>query len=167
MEETFLIAVAMGLFRIDPDGSIWRIATMYPKKNSTEMVKVSCVPRRLENDTGVSLQVRWMHELHRIHVCAARVVWVVFFGPIPEGKLIGHRDGNYKNNHPENLELCDRLDIAACGENNSQHKLTVEQVREIRERRKAGQSVRAIAEDYPVCQRVVECIVKRRKWRTV
>ena len=38
----------------------------------------------------------------------ARRGWVKAQGPIPAGMLIHHIDGNYKNNHPDNLSMITR-----------------------------------------------------------
>lgn len=40
-------------------------------------------------------------------VLSHRFVWEAFFGEIPEGMQINHRDENKSNNNIKNLEMCD------------------------------------------------------------
>ena len=35
-----------------------------------------------------------------------RLVATAFIGPIPDGMVVNHKDGDPKNNRPENLEIC-------------------------------------------------------------
>ncbi len=45
---------------------------------------------------------RWV----RLH----RLVWTQAHGPIPDGNVIHHKDGNKNNNYPENLECLTRTE---------------------------------------------------------
>jgi len=46
-------------------------------------------------------QVRANGIIYKLH----RVVWVMHFGEIPEGKVVNHKDRNRSNNRLENLEV--------------------------------------------------------------
>lgn len=39
---------------------------------------------------------------------AHRIIWEIFHGPIPDGMLVDHKDGNVRNNRIENLRLATR-----------------------------------------------------------
>ena len=39
---------------------------------------------------------------------AHRLIWILFFGDIPEGYVIDHKDGNHQNNEIFNLRLATR-----------------------------------------------------------
>lgn len=49
--------------------------------------------------------VRTMIEWRRYHTGAHRLVWHHFFGPIPAGLTINHKNGTKHDNSPDNLEL--------------------------------------------------------------
>ncbi len=97
-EDDFLRAVYAGCFEIDADGSIWRVGRM--RLGSVR----PCVRRRAENKAPQYLQVRVVLDGKRIHALAHRVVWAYFNGPIPDGAVINHKNGNKRDNRPENLE---------------------------------------------------------------
>lgn len=89
---------------------------------------------------------------------------------------INHKDENPKNNNVENLEWCTckynqnyggRIERVS-GENNSQHKLTEQQVREIRKTyipHSKDFNQEKLASKYGVTRRVVHDIIYRHKWK--
>lgn len=104
------------------------------------------------------------------------------FIPNPENKAqVNHKDGIKKHCTPDNLEwvtnqenrnhaVANGLHKAATGEATYSHKLTEQQIREIRERyvknsRNAGSG--ALAKEYGVTSMTILQIVKREKWKHV
>jgi hypothetical protein len=95
-----------------------------------------------------------------------------FVGPRPDGHEVNHIDGDRENNHLANLEYVTHAE-------NITHayalgliprrpmKLTADDVREIRRRHEAGDSMQGISRDFPVSYPTVRAIVRREKWKTV
>lgn len=99
-EEIILQLEAAGEFEIRPDGTIWRL------KVRRGNITLPCPPRRAEHRTPHGyLQVRAMVGCRRYHVGAHRVIWWKFRGPIPDGMVINHINGQKDDNRLENLEL--------------------------------------------------------------
>ena len=159
-EELVYPAVLAGTIRIDSDGRIWRGA------------------KRAENDIGKYLQVRVMRDRIRHHALAHRLVWLHFKGPIPGSLLVNHKDGNGKNNHPDNLELASSSGNTLhavhtlkrgrtanqSGEANHSSKLTAQDVVAIRRRRAQGERLKAIAADFGVSDRTISKIARGQLW---
>jgi DNA-binding transcriptional regulator YdaS (Cro superfamily) len=93
-DERFIAEVRAGRFSVDAQGRIWRhILRDQPAE-----------PRRAEYPAERGyLRVLWNDG--RCHCCQARkAVWRYFYGPIPEGADIVHRNGTRGDNRPGNLE---------------------------------------------------------------
>lgn len=105
-----------------------------------------------------------------------RLVALAFFGEIPEGMEVNHKDGVKRNNNVSNLEIITAsenilhafaigLKTPQKGELHGQAKLTDEMVREIRAIK--GCSQRAIAAKFGVTQSIVWAILAGKIWRHV
>lgn len=161
-EEKVYPRVRSGLLEIDSQGRIWRNA----QKGR----------RRAEHDIGKYYQVRAMIQGVRHYALAHRLVWLHFRGPIPGQLTVNHLNGNPKDNRPENLELCSLGDNTrhACqvlnrkrdqwGKKNSMAKLSDTDIDEIRRRRKSGETLEAIAADYPVRMQQISRICRGDRW---
>ena len=125
--------LASGRVRVDDEGRI------YWARNG----------KRAEHRTPQGyLQVRVMLNGVRMHAGAHRVVWVYFNGPIPDGFVINHLDGNKAFNKPSNIECCTPSENAKHahrtglvdqrGSRNPISKLTADQVAQLRSRYAAG-----------------------------
>lgn len=122
----------------------------------------------------VGLSINGKSNTYTVHRLVAKA-----FVPNPNGlKEVNHKDENKDNNRADNLEWCTtqynltyghRLDCAR-GENNSKHKLTEDQVREIRRiyikgDRKFGQS--ALGKRYGVQHQTIGFIVRKKSWKHI
>lgn len=177
-EEDIYQAVIDGLFEIDTQGRIWRVAVRRGNRWNADTITTPCTRRRAENRTGSGyLQVRVMQGGCRIHALAHRLVWRHFRGQIPDNMTINHIDGTKDRNNLENLELATlseqqihalhilgRGRTDRCGERNAMAKLTTEQVAEIRQRRASGKPLKAIAADFGVSDRTVSKIARGSRW---
>lgn len=115
----------------------------------------------------------------RRNMLAHRLVAKAFIGQPPTTKSdINHLDGVKSNNSVGNLEWCDRsrnirhafalgLMRPVRGESNHRSLLDEIEVREIRRRFDAGESVMSIQADYPVTYDAVWRVAKRVNWRHV
>jgi hypothetical protein len=88
-------------------------------------------------------------------------MYTTFVGPIPLGYEIHHKDFNPKNNELDNLELVTRWENNYYSAKNKGYKLTVQEVREIRESELA---TRKLANKYGVKPRQILRIKKYDRW---
>lgn len=162
-EDDVYWAVEAGDLTVDPQGRIWRVAARRSDRWRGGTRTIPCRPRRAEHNTGTYLQVRVMKDGVRVYALAHRLVWRHFFGRIPDGLTINHRNGVKTDNRPENLELATHSEqqihartvlrrgrLDQYGLRNSMVKLTTEQVEEIKARRSDGELLESIAKDYGV-----------------
>lgn len=109
-------------------------------------------------------------------VRVSRIVAKAFIPNPNEYPEVNHKDENHQNNRVDNLEWCTtqynltyghRLDCAK-GENNNRHKLSREQVEEIRRVYKKGDpefGQSALGRKYGVAHGSIAAIVKWKSWK--
>lgn len=139
--------------------------------------------RRLKNSRfGVYLSptktrypmVNFSREIGPVYV--HRLVADAFLGPRPRGKEIDHRDGNPKNNKPENLEYVTHSENISRAERNGlinhakgervkTSKLVSLEVQNIRDLKREGNSISYISNKYNVGWKQVYNIVNYKAWR--
>lgn len=122
---------------------------------------------------GINLCKPGIMRTKRIHALVARA----FLGPMPEGMVTNHKDGNKKNNAPSNLEYVTQLENTAHamrlgltqrkGSKNAAAKLHENDVVQIRALAKSGIEQRSIAIKFGVTDTAISYIVKRKTWRHV
>lgn len=161
--------LSRGVFRIDEDGSIWRLKTR--TRTGRERIVDPRRADRLDN-TGYRRVRIGKYGAFLAH----RLVWLALRGPIDRGVEINHKNLNKADNRIENLELLTHAGNvqhafaagvvpAMRGESNGQHKLTESQVVEIRGLLIAGESRRAIARRFDVSHVAINHIAKGRIWK--
>jgi hypothetical protein len=113
-----------------------------------------------------------------MYVRVTRWTYEQFVGPIPEGKNLCHRCDNPPCVNPAHLWLGTHAENHADreakgrggqwmtrGESHVNHKLTADQVREIRSRYAAGGvSQASLAASFGVSDQLISLIVRRKKW---
>ncbi|WP_366071320.1 HNH endonuclease signature motif containing protein [Nitrobacter sp.] len=179
-EKAFLAQVALGLFKVEMDGTIWRLAKwtggglvagiVYTKRTRAE--------RSTSGQNGY-LRIMFKDGMIRRVVAAHRIIWMIANRrPIPERMEINHIDGKKSNNTPSNLELTTHQQNAQHshthlapkkkdqrGEKNSAAAVTESQVIEIRTIwANRSLSQREIAAKYKITQSTVSAIVARKSW---
>lgn len=158
-EEFVYKAVEDGLFEIDDCGRIWRVARQQTSRWGYGTALVPVKRQRGEgNKRGRYLQVRVMYNGVLGIASVHRLIWFHLHGRIPAHLTVNHKDGNKKNNHPDNLELATHVEqmqhaLKVCGwkpfkngryergfrgEQHVLSKLTDAQVRMIRRSQKTG-----------------------------
>lgn len=90
---------------------LWKEVKGFPKylvsnKGDIESLYRNIILRQ-ENTKDGYRRVVLMKDGVRNRKMVHRVVWEVFKGDIPKGKVINHKDENKANNNLNNLELCD------------------------------------------------------------
>ncbi len=108
-----------------------------------------------------------------------RLVALAFLGPPPTpAHEVNHKNGIRSDSRVENLEWVTHLEninhsydvlgrkrkMLGPKPRDSRMKLTEDQVREIRERIKAGETQKTIARDYPITYQHVGKIARRESW---
>lgn len=179
-EKAFLAQVALGLFKVESDGTIWRLAKWTGGGRVSGLIYVP--KARAERSTagpGSYLRVMFKDGERRRKVNAHRIVWMVANRrPIPPGMEINHIDGVKRHNRPDNLELVTHQQNAQHshthlapkkkdqrGEKNSSAAVTETQVLEIRSIwRASALSQREIAAKFNITQSTVSAIVLRKSW---
>jgi predicted XRE-type DNA-binding protein len=180
-EKVFLAQVALGLFSVEPDGTIWRLARWTGGGQVSGLIYMR--KRRAERSTAGPnsyLRVMFKDGERRRKVSAHRIVWMIANRrPIPEGMEINHLDGAKRNNRPSNLEVVShRQNAQHChtmlspkkkdqrGEKNSSAVLTDQLVIEMRAIWDArAMTQREIAIRFGVKQQTVQNAVNRKTWK--
>ena len=94
------------------------------------------------------------------------VMWA-FSGTRPKGAQICHRDGDKRNNFIENLRYDsvteNHIDVYRAGKKYG--KLTTEAARDVKDRLKGGETIRAIAESYNVTYQAIHYIAKEKHFQ--
>ena len=157
------------------DGEKWRPVAEYPRymvsSEGRVLSKKGKVPLLLKlhpNDKGymrVMISYKGKCLKRRVH----RLVLKAFIGDCPDGYECGHLDGDPANNRLDNLKWVSQLenDRSKDKHGTSNRKLNVEQVLEIRERAKKGETAFKMAKDYPVSDRTINGVIKRDHWKHV
>ena len=186
-EEIVYQAVKREELTIDNQGRVWRVKERRGDRWRKVAMAVPCTPRRAENDQGQYLQVRVMTNGVRTYCMASRLVWRHFRGSIPLGLTINHINGKKKDNRPANLELATPSQqtrhargvlgkMSQRGEKNNAHRLTTEQVREIRKHipqillelgTRRSHIMSGLAKQMGVSYQAVWDIVRGRRWASI
>jgi len=111
------------------------------------------------------------------HCMVHRLVYETWVAEIPDGLQVNHKNGDKSCNSVDNLELMTAEEnrehalrtglIKHRGEANFRAKLTEQKVREIRQRRIAGESVQSIAWAFQVSESTIRMVFSARSWRHV
>jgi DNA-binding XRE family transcriptional regulator len=153
-EEILFGLIQRGKFTIDDQGRIW-------KGN-----------KRAEHKTPSGyLQLRSMVNGIRYYVGAHRLVWIFFNGPIPDGMLVNHKNGQKDDNRPWNLELNTYSEnirhahqnglLDQTGQKNPAAKLTNKQIAEIRlAYANGGYTQKQLAQKYGVSYQCISKVVR-------
>lgn len=180
-EEFLYQAVLDRLIEVRADGTIWRIATERRNRWNAAVTRTSVEPHRIDGAMSNGYRmVKIMRNKKQVTTMAHRLVYRVFYGPIPPGLTVNHRNetGDRSDNRPENLEVATyaeqtrhaievlgRMPKDQDGEKNDMAKLTAAAVREIRRRRKAKEKLKSIAKDFGISDRQVSKIALGQRWK--
>lgn len=167
-------------YQVGSDGSVWSCWKQSGRGKGGGMGSVSFVTgeRRKRLRLGsrryltVTLRGNGTRRTYLVH----HLVAIAFCGPRPEGMEVRHLNDNKHDNRAVNLAWGTPKENAADRDRNGRtyrgerlHTaiLTEQQVREIRQRKKAGERVAELAKEFGVRQGVVFSVVSRRTWKHV
>lgn len=174
-ERKLITLVNEGIFEIDEMGRIWRLKKRLGCRwHGTKIIEI---PRkRAEHKVPLGyLQIRATIDGKRIHGLAHRLVWQHFFGDIPDGLIMNHKNGIKIDNRPGNLETVtysENMQHAYTngllsdqrGEKNSAAKLSDEQVKIARQMYATKKyTQQEIAECFNVAHQTISKIVKGKR----
>lgn len=171
--------VESGELTIDAQGRIWRVAKRTADRWNGGTRLTPCKRVRAEQKTPEGyLQVRSMIDGKRHYAAAARLVWLHFKGPIPQGLTVNHTHGNKANNRPSKLELATyseqrlhavkTLGARAWDRRGSKHPkttLTEAKVIAMRQARAEGAMVKSLATKYGISQNAASQICRGVTWK--
>lgn len=181
-EAEALQAVRNGELQIRADGSIWRVSCRRGDPHNGGTKLIPCRPRRAEKKTTDGyLEIGLRFGNRRPYVRAHRLVWVYHYGPIEDGKVINHLNGNKRDNRIQNLEVAtpsenrhwdyDVLGMKSQKQGVKHHgaKLSEDEVRLARKLRRQGMTLKAIARQLgnKVRWETIQKIVQRTRWKHV
>jgi hypothetical protein len=170
-ELKFLELLAKNIFTVAEDGSIYR--TRCRLCGSESLLKVNI----FLDSGGKYYSMKFSHEGKRYKVSVHRAVYMFFYGEIPDGMQINHKDGNKLNNAISNLELVTPKDnilhaiyetktLRCFGMENLKRRLTPPDIARILYYRQLhGYTLKRIAEMFGVsCSRILK-ICRFTTWR--
>jgi hypothetical protein len=163
-----------GIYSVSSDGKVRRNISRTRARAGTLLKGYMTRCGRPKRRPGYLLYVLGVNG-EKIVKGAANLVALAFFGPCPEGKQVNHKNGIKLDNRVENLEYVTGsenirhafrtgLKRAPYGAVHFKTKLTEDDVREIRRRRKAGEMCKDIAPDYGIHVNTVAQIGRRMRW---
>lgn len=177
-EERVYQAVRDGELEIDEKGFIWRVGSRTGAgRGRSVVIRVPCRRAEFPHPRGY-LFVGIKRSGTRVQALAHRLVWFHFYGSIPEGLTINHKDGIKTNNSPSNLELATHGEqalhalhvietrVPTAGERSWTAKLTEGEVIDIRRRVSAGERQKELAREYGVDASSISSIVHGRTWES-
>lgn len=163
-----LRALDKRIYLVDPEGMIWKRA---PTSNGRHVRMVKFSTHRPSGRVYFNMTFEGKTK----SVLVNRVVALALIPNPNNYPDVNHIDGNKANNHPSNLEWNSRSQNekhafrtglkATRGSQNSNAKLTAQQVLEIRVRRNAGATYDLLAHDFGVSSATVRSIVERKTWK--
>lgn len=177
-EEFVYQSVLNGDLQIDTEGRIWRVCKRGWDRWKGVAISRPCRRVRAELDSGDYFQVRAMFDGTRVYALAHRLVWRHFNGPIPVSLTINHKDGRKKRNVPNNLEpatyseqryhaiqVLGAKHADFTGEKHPQALTTEKRVLEMRQRRRAGERVKDLAQEFGMSAKTASGICRGCTWR--
>lgn len=183
MQETWKPVVGYeGLYEVSDAGRVRSLGRAYRMRNShkPEVIMDCLKPARILKPSlkpsgycqvmlyGLD-KSKWQPQVHRL-------VLEAFVGPAPEGMECNHINRQPYDNRLCNLEWVthkenmrhDRRDLGATkGEMHHKAKLTQEKVKQLRQAKAAGESVKALAQQFGVSTVAAYNAVNRKTWRHV
>ena len=179
-ERKVIKRVQGGELVVDGFGRVWKIRRQSGRPDGSSVATYYKDPKRAERKSGGGyLQVAATVNGRRYYASAHRLVWQHFFGDIPDGMQINHKNGIKDDNMPGNLEIVTpsennkhaiRTGLVSMpkGHECSWSKLTPTEVNAIRKLYGMGKcSQEDIAFAFEVNQGTVRDIINHKNWKVV
>lgn len=108
-------------------------------------------------------------QMYTVHILVA----AAFLGPRPDGYTVNHKDGVKVNSRLSNLEYISLkanhehaalMGLHARGERQGSAKMTIDTVRDLRQRYDAGESAYKLAKEFGISAPQAWNIIKRKHW---
>jgi len=182
--ENIIVSMARdGYYVITNDGNIFKKKRIRGHKKSTDdAYKIHCgdcddnLVRADRNIQSGYCQLRVMVDDCVLYAYSHRIVWVYFFGDIPAGMQVNHKNGVKDDNRISNLELVtatgNKLHARDSfgnwlGERNGMCKLNERQVLNIRNLHESGMKPSVLSFIYKISTGHINDIIARRMWKHI
>jgi hypothetical protein len=162
----------VGAYQVSDDGNVRSLCRLLASATNAGIRKPKKNLKFGKNNQGrlqVALCANGEVKRFQVH----RLVLLAFDGPCPDGMEGCHNDGNHTNNRISNLRWGTRSSnrddarqhgTMPMGESHKRHKLTEQDVRDIRA---SDGTEREIAAQYGVSQVTIHFIKKRKTWKHI
>ena len=171
-ERQLMKEIEEGFLSVDKNGAIYR-----HKSRKGGGIQILDRPKLINRNNGRYLSVSVLRN-HKTYTAGQhRLVWQYYFGNIPGGLQINHKNGIKTDNRPFNLEVVNPKDNTAHaikmglsnlnGECNGNSKLTEKLIKGIRLLYKNDWTVAELAEIFKVSRGNIDYIVKKKTWRHI
>lgn len=164
-------------YEVSDQGRVQSFWTQYGKTKGNKWVLGNIPNRILKPSQSHGYQyVSIFHNGNRYGRSILRLVLLAFRGPCPPGMEACHEDGDQFNNRLYNLRWDTvknnqhdkkKHGTAAVGEKHGGHKLTRDQVAQIRTMTSQGCTQKEIGESFNIPRAYVSEIVNHRKWKNI
>jgi hypothetical protein len=151
-----------GVYSASSEGRIRRDLTITSAKAGKIMAQHKCK----DGYWMVGLSINGRGRCRFVH----RLVYEAFHGKLGPGLVVNHKDGDKSNARLNNLEAMTPSEnikhaFRVLGRRPTGQKLSLEQAREIRQRRADGQSLKTLAEHFEVTLSTISQIVQGKRWK--
>jgi hypothetical protein len=159
-----------GLYDVSDSGVVRSLSIRNKQANTPRIKELK------QSDNGGYKRVTLQNNGEKRQLWVHRLVLLAFIGPPKDGEECAHLDGDPSNNHLSNLKWCHKREnedhklkhgTRPMGDTQGSSKLKPADIEEIFAMRKAGNSLRFIANKFNVSNQNINLILQGKAWKHV